>query len=92
MTSGLDRVMNFKPVPFNWKWDNSYCEGFIAHELQEFVPLAVTGVKDGLNEVGDPAWQNVDKSHIVPILVKAVQELKAENDLLKERLDKNNIN
>jgi hypothetical protein len=85
MNSGLDRVMNLKPVTFNWKRDNSYGEGFIAHELQEIVPLAVTGTKDGLNEVGDPDWQNVDKSHIIPILVKAIQELKAEIDILKQQ-------
>jgi hypothetical protein len=87
MSSGLDRVMNLKPVTFNWKRDNSYGEGFIAHELQEVVPLAVTGTKDGLNEVGDPDWQNVDKSHIVPILVKAIQEQQAQINELKAQIN-----
>lgn len=91
MNSGLDKIMNLKPVTFKWKRDGSYGEGFIAHELQEVVPIAVTGVKDGLNEVGEPAWQNVDKSHIVPIIVKGMQELKAENDELREILKRNNI-
>jgi hypothetical protein len=85
MESGLDKVMRLRPVTFNWKRDGSYGEGFIAHELQEIVPLAVTGVKDGLNELGEPDWQNVDKSHIVPVLVKAIQELKAEIDILKNK-------
>jgi hypothetical protein len=86
LSSGLDRVMNLKPVTFNWKRDSSYGEGFIAHELQEVVPIAVTGTKDGLNEVGDPDWQNVDKSHIVPILVKAIQEQQCKIALLESCL------
>jgi hypothetical protein len=87
MSSGLDRVMALKPVTFNWKRDNSYGEGFIAHELQEVVPLAVTGTKDGLNEVGDPDWQNVDKSHIVPILVKSIQELNTKLDAANAEIE-----
>ena len=87
LSSGLDRVMSLKPVSFNWKRDNSYGEGFIAHELQEIVPLAVTGTKDGLNEVGDPDWQNVDKSHIVPILVKAIQELNTKLDAANAEIE-----
>jgi hypothetical protein len=87
LSSGLDRVMNLKPVTFNWKRDNSYGEGFIAHELQEVVPLAVSGIKDGLNEAGDPDWQNVDKAHITPILVKAIQEQQAQIELLKQEVE-----
>lgn len=85
MESGLDKVMKLRPVTFNWKRDGSYGEGFIAHELQEIIPLAVTGIKDGLNESGEPDWQNVDKSHIVPVLVKAIQELKTEIEILKNK-------
>jgi hypothetical protein len=86
MTKGLERVMKLNPVEYTWKRDCSYGEGFIAHELQEVVPIAVTGTKDGLNEVGDPDWQNVDKSHIVPILVKAIQEQQCKIALLESCL------
>jgi hypothetical protein len=46
--------------------------------LQEVVPQAVTGEKDGDN------MQGVDYSKLVPILVQAIKELKAEIELLKK--------
>jgi hypothetical protein len=54
-------------------------DGVIAHELQEVLPYAVTGVKDGED------MQGVDYSKIVPVLVKAIQELSAEINLLKQK-------
>jgi hypothetical protein len=50
----------------------------MAHELQEVLPQAVGGEKDA------EEMQSVDYSKIVPVLVKAIQELKAEVDLLKQ--------
>ena len=47
MTGALARVAALKPVTYKWKVDGSDGEGFIAHELQEVVPDAVTGQKDG---------------------------------------------
>ena len=60
-------------------------DGVLAHELQEVIPYAVTGIKDGKD------MQGVDYSKIVPVMVQAIQELKAENDTLKEILQRNNI-
>jgi hypothetical protein len=50
----------------------------MAHELQEVLPQAVSGEKDA------EEMQGVDYSKIVPLLVKAIQELKAEIDSLKK--------
>jgi hypothetical protein len=50
-------------------------QGFIAHELAEVLPYAVHGEKDGLDRDGNPSYQGVDYSKIVPSLVKAIQEL-----------------
>lgn len=79
---------------YNFKWIQSDIEdyGVIAHEMQEVLPNYVTRQKDEINEDGSIKSQSVDYSKLVPILVKAVQELKVENDLLKARLDNNNIN
>ena len=49
--------------------------GVLAHELQEVIPYAVTGEKDG------ERMQGVDYSKIVPVLVKAIQEL---NEKIKQ--------
>ena len=51
--------------------------GVMAHELQEFLPYAVTGQKDGKD------MQQVDYSKIVPILIKAIQELNTKIENLK---------
>jgi len=75
MEGALDKIMAANPVTYKWKSDGSAGEGFIAHELAEVVPLAVTGEKDAVDEEGNPAYQQVDYSRIVPLLTKGIQEL-----------------
>ena len=77
MTTGLATIGALKPVTYDWISDKSKGEGFIAHELQEIIPLAVTGEKDAVDENGNPRHQGVDYSKIVVHLVAAVQELTA---------------
>ncbi|NBW23753.1 MAG: hypothetical protein EBR82_88990 [Caulobacteraceae bacterium] len=60
---------------------------FVAHELQEVVPSAVTGEKDAVNEDSTPKYQMVDKSALIPLLTKAIQELKAINDTQAETIN-----
>jgi len=71
----LDRIMAANPVTYKWKSDGSAGEGFIAHELAEIVPLAVTGEKDAIDEDGNPKCQQVDYSKLTPLLTKGIQEL-----------------
>ncbi len=75
MEGALDRIMAAKPVTYKWKSDGSAGEGFIAHELAEIVPLAVTGEKDAVDEDGKPKHQQVDYSRLTPLLTKGIQEL-----------------
>lgn len=77
---GLSLISKIKTYDYEWKSDNSRSYGVIAHELQEVIPYAVTGEKDGEN------MQGVDYSKIVPILVKAIQELSQEVNELKAKL------
>ena len=86
MTTGLATISALKPVQYDWKTDGSHGEGFIAHELQEVIPLAVTGEKDAINEDGSIKSQGVDYSKIVVHLVAAIQELFAEVTALKAKL------
>jgi hypothetical protein len=58
-------------------------QGFLAHELQEFVPLAVTGTKDEVDEEGNAKYQGVDASKVVPLLVAALKESIARIDALE---------
>ena len=75
MTGGLATVAALKPVNYDWIIDKSAGEGFIAHELQDVIPAAVTGEKDAVDDKGEIKPQGVDFSKIVPHLVAAIQEL-----------------
>ena len=76
---GLDLVSNIKVYDYKWKSADERTYGVVAHELQEVLPQAVNGNKD------DEQMQSVDYSKIVPLLVAAIQELKAEIELLKNK-------
>jgi hypothetical protein len=82
---GLEKISVIKVYDFKFKNTEHRMDGVIAHELQEIIPYAVVGEKDG------EKMQGVDYSLIVPTLVKAVQELSAQNQALKSRLDKANL-
>jgi hypothetical protein len=76
--NGLNKVSKIPIYDFKWKTDESRSYGVMAHELQEVLPQAVVGDKDA------EEMQSVDYSKIVPLLVKSIQELKAEVDKLKQ--------
>ena len=87
ITDGITRLKQLKPYKFNFKADPStVLDGFFAHEVASIVPDAISGEKDyvateanvnsGLAEnVGDPIYQQIDHSRLVPLLVAAVKEL-----------------
>lgn len=70
--NGLEIVSKIDTYNYQWKADKSRAYGVIAHELQEILPYAVTGAKDGKQ------MQGVDYSKIVPVLVQAIKELNAK--------------
>jgi len=83
--NGLDKVSKIPVYDFKWKPDESRSYGVMAHELQDIVPDAVSGEKDEVDKDGKIEPQGVDYSKIVPLLVKAIQELKAEIEILKKK-------
>lgn len=46
LTGAIEKVLRLKPSTYTWKVDGAVGEGFIAHELQEVIPQAVSGEKD----------------------------------------------
>jgi hypothetical protein len=85
----LSRIAQLRPVTYQradygtlFQEDDNLREGFIAHELAEVIPSAVEGEKDAENQI-----QSLKLDALCSVLVKAIQELKAENDVLKARLD-----
>jgi hypothetical protein len=86
------RLKQLRPCRFNWIADDTdtALDGFLAHEVSDIVPEAITGTKDATktqNVYDDngiktgtqtvPDYQGIDQSKLVPLLVKTIQELEA---------------
>ena len=97
LDKGLSEINSLRPVSFNWI--DGYCDtetdtlyGFVAQEVQtvdsnlvhSFSSTPIGIGTDPLNPtqtITDPL--RVDEKYIVPMLVKAIQELSAKNDALE---------
>ena len=72
------RLKQLKPARFNFITDaDTLVDGFLAHEVSSIVPEAITGAKDAVDADGNPDYQGIDQSKLVPLLVKTIQELEA---------------
>jgi hypothetical protein len=88
MTGALDKVSKLKPVLWNWKHAPEVIgQGFIAHELAEVIPDAVSGEKDAVDDEGKPVYQGVDTSFLVATLTAAIQEQQTIINDLKARVE-----
>jgi|LakMenE01Jun11ns_1017448.scaffolds.fasta_scaffold9871672_2 hypothetical protein len=89
---GLDVITALRPVRFDFKEEFNEGRknqlGFIAQEVEEIFPDAVGEWKDDNDGI---TYKTVGPGALIPVLVKAIQELKSENDTLKEILQRNNI-
>jgi len=87
ISDGITRLKTLKPYRFNFKdVPSETIDGFFAHEVTA-VPNAVDGTKDGVDANGDPEYQTIDHSKLVPLLTAALQEAVTEIESLKSRLD-----
>src|SRR6185436_11245193 len=101
LSLGLDFIAKLKPRQFNWdkrewyddnvsdgsKMKEAPTAGFIAQELDE---AQQTAGADWLNLVlkDNPEKWEATYGNLLPVMVKAIQELKSENDELKDKLAK----
>jgi hypothetical protein len=85
LDDGLEKVLELKPRKFDWKKgkgeDTKNARGFIAQELETVFPDMVTEWIDPAPE-GEEPYKAVN-ANLIPTLVKAIQELKAELDATK---------
>ena len=78
MTGATDRVKQLEPKRFNFIADaDTTVDGFLAHEVQAIVPEAISGEKDAVDAEGNPVYQGIDQSKLVPLLVATIKELEA---------------
>ena len=80
----LNKVTQLRPVEFSMKADKSSVAnryGLIAQELETVFPNTVSNTDTDYDGVVDV--KSVSYTELVPVLIKAIQELKAEVDALK---------
>ena len=82
IADATDKLMSMKPVTHTWiaNPEAPSVHGFIAQEMQEIVPEAVSG------EDGGEEMMSMDYGRITPVLVAALQEATNEIKALKERV------
>ncbi len=81
---GLDLAMKLRPVTFQWKDSAGIDIGFIAEEVEAIDPILASHNEDG-KLIG------VKYNRFSAMLVKAVQELKADNDDLRALVDQQGV-
>jgi hypothetical protein len=85
--NAVTRLNQLKPCRFNFIDEPSKTvDGFLAHEVQAIVPEAITGEKDAVDDDGNPEYQGIDQSKLVPLLTAALQEAVAKIESLETRL------
>ena len=82
LETGLNEVMKLQPRRFDWKnGDGENIAGFIAQEVEEVLPDLVSDQKYTDKETK----KSLKMGDMIPTLVNAIQELKAEIELLKNK-------
>jgi len=96
LTDGLSKVKQLKPVSFTWKdgWSESLegvtQYGFGAQTTKAIDELLVEPFSEIDIELNGETIENplrVNEKHIIPLLVKAIQEQQEQIETLKARLD-----
>jgi len=87
VTGASARVQQLNPVRFNFIADpDRTVDGFLAHEVQDVVPEAITGTRDEVDAEGNPVYQGIDQSKLVPLLTAALQEALGKIETLEARV------
>ena len=84
---GVNEIMQLSPKSYNLKSEDNLQQenqtvlrkryGFIAQEVQSILPDTITGQETETDYLG------LDYNGVLAVAVKAIQELKAENDIFK---------
>jgi predicted RecA/RadA family phage recombinase len=84
ITDGKEKLLAMKPCTFSFKADeeSNIVTGFIAQEMAEVIPEAVTGDPDS------ERMMSMDYGRITPTIVAALQDALKEIEELKERIKK----
>ena len=86
--NALDKIKDLRAVYYTQKRDPEQKRkvGLLAQDLVKVLPEVVDVPDTELDDEGNQRYMSVALGDTIPLLVKAIQELKAENDALKIRL------
>jgi hypothetical protein len=73
----LDSVCSLNPIYYSWKTDKIKTKkiGLIAQDVYELFPDIVDVPNNEINDNGLPNYWGLNYGDLIPVLVKAVQEL-----------------
>jgi len=83
------RLKQLRPARFEWIADGDDAvpvDGFLAHEVQDIVPEAISGTHNEVDDDGNPVYQGIDQSKLTPLLTKALIEAVEKIEQLETRL------
>jgi hypothetical protein len=87
LIGAVDRIKNLQVCRFNFISEpGRTVDGFLAHEAQAVVPECATGEKDAVDDGGNPVYQGIDQSKLVPLLTAALQEAIAKIETLEAKV------
>jgi hypothetical protein len=87
ITDGITRIKSLKPSRFNFIENaDRTVDGFVAHEVSDIVPEAISGAKDAVDDEGNPQYQGIDQSKLVPLLTAALQEAITKIETLETKV------
>jgi hypothetical protein len=87
LSGAIARVKQLAPKRFNFIIEpGTTVDGFLAHEAQTVVPEAVVGTHNEVDDNGDPVYQGIDPSKLIPLLTAALKEAIAKIETLETKV------
>jgi hypothetical protein len=86
ISNSTESLKQLNPVNFAWIDGGVRMNGFLAHEVQSVVPEAVTGTHNEVDSDGNPVYQGIDQSKLVPLLTASLKEAIAKIEELETRI------
>jgi hypothetical protein len=90
LTDAADRIKSANVYSYNMiaDEDKEVRYGFLAHEVADLMHDLVIGEKDAVDENGEPVYQHIQETRLIPILVAALKDALVKIDTLEARVAK----
>jgi len=84
--NAVEKLLSIRAVKYSWKTDETNKEnlGLIAQDVEKVFPQVVDESKS-FSETDDTKYLSLRYTELIPVLVKAIQELKLEIEELKNK-------